>query len=192
MILFGSLGPKLDSSNIFSETNEDVMLRSTGQTKKPVGRRNFIGGSDARIIMGDDESRPAPSVAGKTGRGRAGGPVGNLVVQLGSVTEDLNRRWYEFNTGLVVRDIQKQMKHPTLRWMAATLDGVVEGTGAVFEAKFMLPWAFSEEAAAAKHMAQLQHNMWVIPVEVCRTVDHYRRRQMGRTPRSMPIRSTSI
>jgi len=31
----------------------------------------------------------------------------------------------------------------------------------VFEAKFMLPWAFSEEAAAEKHMAQLQHNMWV-------------------------------
>ena len=47
------------------------------------------------------------------------------------------------------------------RWMAATLDGVVKGTGAVFEAKFMLPWSFSEEAAAEKHMAQLQHNMWV-------------------------------
>jgi hypothetical protein len=31
----------------------------------------------------------------------------------------------------------------------------------VFEAKFMLPWSFSEEAAAEKHMAQLQHNMWV-------------------------------
>jgi predicted phage-related endonuclease len=26
----------------------------------------------------------------------------------------------------------------------------------------MLPWAFSEEAAAEKHMAQLQHNMWVV------------------------------
>jgi hypothetical protein len=48
-----------------------------------------------------------------------------------------------------------------IRWMAATLDGVVEGNGAVFEAKFMLPWSFSEEAAAEKHMAQLQHNMWV-------------------------------
>jgi hypothetical protein len=46
--------------------------------------------------------------------------------------------------------------------LAATLDGVVDGTNAVFEAKFMLPWAFSEEAAAAMHMAQLQHNMWVI------------------------------
>jgi hypothetical protein len=45
--------------------------------------------------------------------------------------------------------------------MAATLDGMVEGTGVVFEAKFMLPWSFSEEGAAEKHMAQLQHNMWV-------------------------------
>src|SRR5437762_2704763 len=26
----------------------------------------------------------------------------------------------------------------------------------------MLPWTFSEEGAAEKHMAQLQHNMWVI------------------------------
>ena len=46
--------------------------------------------------------------------------------------------------------------------MGATLDGKVEATGAVFEAKFMLPWSFSEEAAAEKHMAQLQHNMWVV------------------------------
>ena len=37
----------------------------------------------------------------------------------------------------------------------------VHATGAVFEAKFMLPWTFSEDAAAEKHMAQLQHNMWV-------------------------------
>jgi hypothetical protein len=45
--------------------------------------------------------------------------------------------------------------------MGATLDGMVAGSGAVFEAKFMLPWSFSEEAAAEKHMTQLQHNMWV-------------------------------
>ena len=46
--------------------------------------------------------------------------------------------------------------------MAATLDGMVEQTGAVFESKFMLPWSFSEQAAAEKHMAQLQHNMMVV------------------------------
>src|SRR5665213_1857569 len=48
-----------------------------------------------------------------------------------------------------------------VQWRAATLDGLVKETGAVFEAKFMLPWSFSEEAAAEKHMAQLQHNMLV-------------------------------
>jgi predicted phage-related endonuclease len=84
-----------------------------------------------------------------------------LVVQLGSVTEALNRRWYEKNTGQVVADVQRRVFHPVHHWMAATLDGRVEATGAVFEAKFMLPWNFSEEAAATKHMAQLQHNMWV-------------------------------
>ena len=47
------------------------------------------------------------------------------------------------------------------RYLAATLDGFVNDLDAVFEAKFMLPWSFSEEAAAEKHMAQLQHNMWV-------------------------------
>jgi predicted phage-related endonuclease len=77
------------------------------------------------------------------------------------VTEDLNRRWYERNSGYKIRDVQRHVVHRSIPWMAATLDGLVKETGAVFEAKFMLPWSFSEEAAAEKHMAQLQHNMLV-------------------------------
>jgi predicted phage-related endonuclease len=46
--------------------------------------------------------------------------------------------------------------------MGATLDGRVQDGEAVFEAKFMLPWSFSEEAAVQKYMPQLQHNMWVV------------------------------
>jgi hypothetical protein len=45
--------------------------------------------------------------------------------------------------------------------MAATLDGRVDG-GEVFEAKFMLPWQFSEEMAAQKYGPQLQHNMFMV------------------------------
>jgi predicted phage-related endonuclease len=86
---------------------------------------------------------------------------GNLIVQLGTATEELNRMWYERNTGRRVTDVQRRVKHTAIPWMMATLDGVVEGTGAVFEAKFMVPWSFSEEAAAEKYMAQVQHNMWV-------------------------------
>ena len=85
----------------------------------------------------------------------------NRVVQLGVATEDLNRRWYERNTGQAVGSVQRRVRHPVLKWMAATLDGVVDPGGAVFEAKFMLPWTVSEEAAAEKYMPQLQHNMWV-------------------------------
>ena len=84
----------------------------------------------------------------------------NLIVQLGSETEDLNRRWYERNTGNQVKDVQRQIYHPVLKWMAATLDRRVDPGEAVFEAKFMLPWNFSEDVAAEKHMAP-QHNMWV-------------------------------
>ena len=83
------------------------------------------------------------------------------MVQLGVATEDLNRHWYLANSGQALIDIQRRIRHPVLRWMAATLDGRVETSGAVFEAKFMLPWSFSEEAAAEKYMPQLQHNMWV-------------------------------
>jgi predicted phage-related endonuclease len=124
-------------------------------------RRSFVGGSDARIIMGVDETALVRLWREKRGEVAAEDLSGNLAVQLGSVTEDLNRRWFERNSGNVVRDVQRHIKHPVIGWMAATLDGIVEGTGAVFEAKFALPWSFSEEDAAEKHMAQLQHNMWV-------------------------------
>ena len=129
---------------------------------KIADRRSFIGGSDARIIMGNDEAALLRLWREKRGEAEPEDLSGNLIVQLGSVTEDLNRRWYELNTGQVINDIQRHVKHPVIRWMAATLDGRVELSGAVFEAKFMLPWSFSEEAAAEKYMPQLQHNMWVV------------------------------
>jgi predicted phage-related endonuclease len=125
-------------------------------------RRFFIGGSDARIIMGDDEKALRRLWREKRGEAQPADLTGNLVVQLGVVTEELNRRWYESNTGQVITGVQQAVQHPTIRWMAATLDGRVQGSDAVFEAKFMLPWSFSEEAAAEKYMPQLQHNMWVV------------------------------
>ena len=138
------------------------MSHEPSKSIKNLDRRYFIGGSDARIIMGDDEAALVRLWQEKRGEVEPEDLSGNLIVQLGVVTEDLNRRWFEANTGQVITDVQRLVRHPRVRWMAATLDGRVEGTGAVFESKFMLPWSFSEEAAAEKHMAQLQHNMWVV------------------------------
>jgi predicted phage-related endonuclease len=129
---------------------------------KRLNRRSFIGGSDARIIMGSDEAALLRLWREKRGAAKPEDLSGNLIVQLGLVTEPLNRHWFERNTGHIITQVQRQVQHPVIRWMAATLDGMVEQTGAVFEAKFMLPWSFSEVIAAEKYMPQLQHNMWVI------------------------------
>jgi len=134
-------------SNVWKRSSED--------------RRSFIGGSDARIIMGNDEAALVRLWREKRGELEPEDLSGNLIVQLGVVTEPLNRRWYERNTGHAVTQVQHRVRHSLLRWIAATLDGIVESTGAVFEAKFMLPWSFSKEGAAEKYMAQVQHNMWV-------------------------------
>jgi YqaJ-like recombinase protein len=125
-------------------------------------RRHFLGGSDARTIMGSDEKALQRLWSEKRGEADPEDLSGNLIVQLGLITEDLNRHWYERKTGRVIKNVQQRVQHPVIRWMAATLDGTVEGSGAVFESKFMLPWSFSEEGAAEKYMPQLQHNMWVI------------------------------
>ena len=131
------------------------------QESKGYDRRYFTGGSDARVIMGKDEKALIRLWKEKRGEGGGLDLSGELIVQLGLVTEDLNRLWFERQSGHRVIAVQRHTIHRTFTWMAATLDGIVEATGAVFEAKFMLPWSFSEAAAAAKHMAQLQHNMLV-------------------------------
>jgi predicted phage-related endonuclease len=58
-------------------------------------RRGFIGGSDARIIMGDDEAALMRLWQEKRGEVEPEDLSGNLIVQLGVATEELNRRWYE-------------------------------------------------------------------------------------------------
>ena len=124
-------------------------------------RRHFIGGSDARTIMGSDEAALIRLWREKRGEAEPEDLSGNLIVQLGRVTEDLNRHWFERNTG--------PGGHRRPEAGPASLGPLSGGhprrpgrrTGAVFEAKFMLPWSFSEEGAAEKYMPQLQHNMWV-------------------------------
>src|SRR5450631_4701911 len=148
-------------TNSTRSVNGEAMPKIDRTALATPNRRHFIGGSDARIIMGKDEKALLRLWKEKRGEEVAQDLSAVLIVQLGLVTEDLNRRWYELNSGNRISDIQRHAIHRTFPWMAATLDGLIKETGAVFEAKFMLPWSFSEEGAAEKHMAQLQHNMLV-------------------------------
>ena len=115
--------------------------------------------------MGDDEAALLRLWREKRGEVEPEDLSGNLIVQLGLATEDLNRRWYEANTGQVITDVQRRVRHPTLRWMAATLDGRVEGSdgvrGQVHAAVVVLGGG-----GGRKYMPQLQHNMWVVAAEI--------------------------
>src|SRR5258707_14570001 len=109
---------------------------SLSQRKQPhkTDRANFIGGSGARIIRGKDEKALHRLWREKRGEVANLDLSGVLIVQLGLVTEDLNRRWYELNSGHRIGDVQRHAIHRTMPWMAATLDGLVKETGAVFDA----------------------------------------------------------
>jgi hypothetical protein len=117
-------------------------------------RHSFIGGSDARIIMGADEDALLQLWREKRGQAEPVDLSGNLIVQLGAATEELNRHWYEGNTGQIIMDVQKHVRHPVLGWLGATLDGRVQASEAVLETKFMLPWSFSEEARLRRFDAE--------------------------------------
>src|SRR4051794_23979109 len=97
-------------------------------------RGHFVGGSDARIIMGSDEGALLRLWSEQRGEGEPEDLSSNLIVQLGVAAEALRRRWYEANTGEVLKDVQHWVRPPVLFWMAATLDGVVQSSEAVFEA----------------------------------------------------------
>lgn len=125
-------------------------------------RRICIGGSDARIIMGDDQDKLVRLWREKRGEALPVDLTNDFMIQLGSITQELNRTWYERTSGHTVGDVHRKVRHPVHKWMGATLDGRVQQTGALYEAKFMLPWNFSGKTAADEFMAQLQHNMWVV------------------------------
>ena len=97
-------------------------MKSDLWTKSNADRRAFIGGSDARIVMSEDEAPLLQLWKEKRGEIEPQDLTGDLLVQLGSATEQLNRHWFEKNTGHVVSEVQRQVFHNVHRWMAATLD----------------------------------------------------------------------
>jgi hypothetical protein len=60
--------------------------------------------------MGADETALVGLWQEKRGEAEPEDLSGNLIVQLGAATEELNRSWYERNTGRSVRDVQRVVR----------------------------------------------------------------------------------
>ena len=142
------------------------------QTSFQHNRRSFIGGSDARIIWVTEEGGADPALAEKRGEIEPKDLSGNLIVQLGKATEELNRRWFETNSGHELIDVQRQVRHSVLPWMGATLDGRVEATEPCSRLSscclVVLGRSGGRKVCAAAGSRQ-----------DCGTLCHYRRRQVG-------------
>jgi predicted phage-related endonuclease len=134
-------------------------------------RRTSIGGSDARIIMSGDLNAITNLWLEKRGEAVDEDLSEVLFIQLGNITERFNLDWFEFESGLWVEAEQEKRFHPEYPWAHATLDGAVRRTQdgpdrGIVEAKFMLPFNWSMDAAVAKYFPQVQHQLWVTGLPV--------------------------
>src|SRR2546425_8302224 len=90
-------------------------------------RHLFIGGSDARVIMGSDEAALLRLWREKRGEAKPEDLSGNLIVHLGSATEELNRSWYERNTRPQGRDVQRPGRDSAISGVVGPLGRIVGG-----------------------------------------------------------------
>lgn len=127
-------------------------------------RARGIGGSDANVILSGDQDRILRLWREKRGEVAPEDLSCKLSVVLGSWTESLNRQWYEKLSGERVIGCGRPVTCSEYRWRKCTLDGHVERTSAVFEAKHTNAFAKPEEVLE-RYMPQLQHNMAVTKAE---------------------------
>ncbi len=144
------LSEEMDEAEIKAETEpQPIMTHDQAWHEE---RRKGIGGSDAGAIMAG-EWLPLWEV--KTGRKKDENLDWVLPVQMGIITEDLNRRWFAHEEGPhVSTENCESLTHPKYGFMRCNLDGRVGD--ALFEAKHVNAFSKPEEVVA-RYYWQLQH-----------------------------------
>ena len=127
-------------------------------------RRGAIGGSDANIILSGDGEWVRRLWLEKRGEVEPEDLTDRLPVMLGCWTEEFNRLWFERVTGQSVARVGEVLQCDKYDWRRCTLDGFIEESAALFEAKHTNGFGKAEELLE-RYMPQLQHNMAVARCE---------------------------
>jgi predicted phage-related endonuclease len=127
----------------------DVLRRSRG-----------IGGSDANIILSGDAERIHQLWLEKRGESEPADLSNVLPVILGCWTEPFNRQWFEHLTATRISNVGAIFTCRVHEWRRCTLDGIIQDTGSIFEAKHTSAFAKADEILE-RYMPQLQHDMAV-------------------------------
>lgn len=127
-------------------------------------RRSFIGGSDANVILSGNAEKIQRLWREKRGEVDPEDLSSSLPVMLGCWTEAFNRQWFEGLSGQRVTSAGKHFTCSRHDWRRCTVDGLVESSGAVWEAKHTSAFAKADEVLE-RYMPQLQHNMALASAE---------------------------
>jgi predicted phage-related endonuclease len=127
-------------------------------------RAEGIGGSDANVILSREGDRIRDLWREKRGEASPPDLSDKLSVMLGCWTEAFNRQWYEQLSGEHVTETGKSFACARYDWRRCTIDGLIEATGAIWEAKHTSAFAKPDEVLE-RYMPQLQHNMAVVGVD---------------------------
>ena len=112
--------------------------------------------------MGNDEEALVRLWREKRGEVEPEDLSGNLIVQLGVVTEDLNRRWYEANTGQVLTmSSDRSGIRSCAGWRRRSMGGF-RAVRPCSRPSSCCPGRSRKKRRSQKYMPQLQHNMWVV------------------------------
>jgi predicted phage-related endonuclease len=125
-----------------------------------LARRRFIGGSDANIILSGNPERVRELWLEKRGEKEPADLSAILPVLLGCWTEPFNRMWFEQLTGTSVGRCGEIVVCRVNGWRRASLDGIIDATSTIWEAKHTSAFAKGDEVLE-RYMPQLQHNMAV-------------------------------
>jgi hypothetical protein len=160
LLLGGLLDVRVSQVNVLWPTLASTQLSAEDRKMRLCG----LGGSDANVLLSGDADRILRLWQLKRREAPEEDLSDRLQVALGSWTEPFNRMWYEKLTGQSIVDAGLSVtckRHP---WRRCLLDGIVEDSNAVFEAKHTGAFVKSEEVLE-RYMPQLQHNMAVAECE---------------------------
>ena len=160
LLLDGLLDARVSQAGVLWPTLASTQLSAEDRKMRLCG----LGGSDANVLLSGDGERILRLWQLKREEVPEEDLSDRLQVALGSWTEPFNRMWYEKISGQSIVDAGLSVtckRHP---WRRCLLDGIVENTNAVFEAKHTGAFVKSEEVLE-RYMPQLQHNMAVAECE---------------------------
>ncbi len=132
-------------------------------------RRDGIGSSDAPVVLGESPYRSALELwAIKTGMVPEPDPDADTarLFRIGHLMEPVLRQLYADATGRRVTRVNRMLRHPSLPWMLASLDG--RSGRRLVECKWTNSrrWSATTDPVPGDVMAQVQHALAVSGLDV--------------------------